>query len=42
VGEWPFLIFGRGVEPFMAGGAVLLTYWAILYWMYRRKLFLRV
>jgi heparan-alpha-glucosaminide N-acetyltransferase len=42
LGEWPFQIFGKGVEPFMAGGAVLLAYWAILYWMYRRKLFLRV
>ena len=41
LGDWPFQIFGTGVEPFMVGGAVLLTYWAILYWMYRRKLFLK-
>ena len=28
--------------PFMTGAAVLLVYWLILFWMYRRKLFLRV
>jgi predicted acyltransferase len=42
LGDWPFQIFGKGVEPFMAGGAVLLTYWVILYWMYKRKLFLKI
>jgi hypothetical protein len=30
------------VEPLMRGLAVLGAYWAILYWMYRKKLFLRV
>ncbi len=42
LGERPFQIFGTGVEPFLAGLAVLLAYWLILFWMYRRKLFLRV
>lgn len=42
LGERPFQIFGTGVEPFMTGGAVLVTYWIILYWMYQRKLFLKV
>ena len=37
-----FQIFGTGYEPFMQGIAVLATYWLILYWMYRRKLFLRI
>jgi predicted acyltransferase len=37
-----FAFFGSGVEPLMRGLAVLGAYWAILYWMYRKKLFLRV
>jgi predicted acyltransferase len=42
LGERPFQIFGMGLEPFLTGMAVLLAYWLILFWMYRRKLFLRV
>src|SRR5712692_1659089 len=42
LGERPFQIFGSGLEPFVQGAAVLLVYWLILFWMYRRKLFLRV
>jgi predicted acyltransferase len=30
------------VEPLMRGLAALLAYWLMLFWMYRRKLFLRV
>jgi predicted acyltransferase len=30
------------LEPFMLGMAVLLGYWLILFWMYRRKVFLRI
>ena len=32
----------RKYEPFVRGIAVLLVYWALLYWMYRRKLFLKI
>jgi predicted acyltransferase len=42
LGQRPFQIFGTGMEPFMMGAAVLLVYWLILFWMYRRKVFLRV
>ena len=42
LGAHAFQVFGTGVEPFLRGMAVLLTYWLILFWMYRRKLFLRV
>ncbi len=42
LGMAPFRIFGPGVEPFMLGAAVLLTYWLMLFWMYRRKLFLKI
>jgi heparan-alpha-glucosaminide N-acetyltransferase len=37
-----FRVFGTGVEPLMVGIAVMLLYWLILFWMYRRKLFLRI
>ena len=37
-----FRVFGTGLEPLMLGITVMLIYWAILYWMYRRKIFLRI
>ncbi len=40
--EAPFRIFGPGLEPLLMGMAILLSYWLILLWMYRRKLFLRI
>jgi len=42
LGRHAFQLFGTGVEPLVRGSAVLLTYWLILLWMYRRKLFLRI
>lgn len=42
LGPHAFEIFGSGVETFVHGAAILLVYWLILFWMYRRKLFLRV
>jgi heparan-alpha-glucosaminide N-acetyltransferase len=33
---------GTAFEPLMRGIAVLLMYWLMLLWMYRRKLFLRI
>jgi heparan-alpha-glucosaminide N-acetyltransferase len=37
-----FQIFGPGLEPLMLGIAVMLIYWLLLYWMYQRKIFLRI
>jgi heparan-alpha-glucosaminide N-acetyltransferase len=37
-----FEFAGAGVAPFMQGLAVLLVFWLMLYWMYRRKVFLRI
>ena len=37
-----FAQFGSGLEPFVQGSAILLVYWLILFWMYRRKLFLKI
>ncbi len=42
LGERPFLVFGTGLYPLILGSAVLLTYWFMLFWMYRRKLFLKI
>jgi len=42
LGAAPFQIFGSAVEPLMRGALQLLTYWLILLWMYRRKVFLRI
>jgi hypothetical protein len=33
---------GDGYEPLFLGATVLLAFWLILLWMYRRKLFLRI
>ena len=37
-----FQLFGTGLDPLMQGIAVLTVFWLILYWMYNRKLFLRI
>jgi predicted acyltransferase len=42
LGQRPFTILGPGLQPLLLGIAVMLTYWLVLYWMYKRKLFLRI
>ena len=42
LGDGIFGVFGAGLQPLMLGILVMLIYWGILYWMYRRKLFLRI
>jgi predicted acyltransferase len=37
-----FQVSGTGLEPLLRGSAVLLMFWLVLYWMYRRKVFLKV
>jgi predicted acyltransferase len=37
-----FKIFGQAYEPLVHGALVLFVMWLLLFWMYRRKLFLRV
>jgi len=37
-----FQFLGVGLEPLLRGIAVLAVYWLVLFWMYRRKLFLKV
>jgi heparan-alpha-glucosaminide N-acetyltransferase len=42
LGQEAFRIFGAAYEPFLQGAAVLILFWLVLYWMYRRRLFLRI
>ena len=37
-----FQILGPGLEPLLLGIAVMLAYWYFLFWMYKRKIFLRI
>jgi predicted acyltransferase len=42
LGERIFQIFGDAYEPLIRGSSILLILWLILFWMYRRKIFLRI
>jgi heparan-alpha-glucosaminide N-acetyltransferase len=42
LGTAPFAVFGPPFEPVLRGAAVLLVFWSILFWMYRRRIFLRI
>jgi heparan-alpha-glucosaminide N-acetyltransferase len=42
LGQHWFDVFGTGIGPFVEGAGILLMYWLILFWMYRRKLFLKI
>jgi heparan-alpha-glucosaminide N-acetyltransferase len=37
-----FEFLGVGLEPLLEGAAVLSCYWHVLFWMYRRRLFLKI
>ncbi|MGB7847935.1 MAG: hypothetical protein WBL63_20150 [Candidatus Acidiferrum sp.] len=42
IGPRAFAIAGTALQPLLEGLAMLVVYWLILYWMYRKKLFLRI
>jgi heparan-alpha-glucosaminide N-acetyltransferase len=42
LGAAPFAIFGPPFVPVLRGFAVLIVFWLILFWMYRRKIFIRL
>jgi heparan-alpha-glucosaminide N-acetyltransferase len=42
LGRGIFQVFGKAYEPLLHGGATLLIMWLLLYWMYRRRLFLKI
>lgn len=37
-----FRILGPGLEPFLLGVTVMGLYWLILYWMFKKRLFIRI
>lgn len=37
-----FSLFGAALAPLMLGIAVMVIYWLTLYWMYQKKLFIRI
>jgi heparan-alpha-glucosaminide N-acetyltransferase len=37
-----FAMLGAGLQPLLEGAAILLIFWLLLFWMYQRKLFLRI
>ena len=41
-GHQPFQIFGPALEPAVLGFVLLSLYLLVLYWMYRRNIFLRI
>jgi heparan-alpha-glucosaminide N-acetyltransferase len=42
LGSQIFAAFGPGAQPLFSGIATLLVYWLMLFWMYRRKVFLKI
>jgi heparan-alpha-glucosaminide N-acetyltransferase len=42
LGAAPFAILGPPFVPVLRGLGVLIVFWLILFWMYRRKIFLRI
>jgi len=42
LGANTFRVFGSAYEPLIHGALVLLVMWLLLFWMYRRKIFLRI
>lgn len=42
VGHRPFAVLGQPFEPVLQGAAILLVFWLVLLWMFRRRLFIRI
>jgi predicted acyltransferase len=42
LGRRPFEILGPALEPLLLGAVILLIYWLVLLWMYRRNIFIRI
>jgi heparan-alpha-glucosaminide N-acetyltransferase len=42
LGTAPFQVLGAPFEPVLRGFGVLLCFWLILFWMYRRRIFVRI
>ncbi|HVQ24970.1 MAG TPA: DUF5009 domain-containing protein, partial [Planctomycetota bacterium] len=42
LGDAPFRVFGDAYRPFVLGATSVLVMWLTLYWLYRRRIFLRL
>jgi predicted acyltransferase len=42
LGAGTFQVFGPAFEQMLRGAGVMLVFWLILFWMYRRKIFLKI
>jgi heparan-alpha-glucosaminide N-acetyltransferase len=42
LGTEPFLVFGPVFQPVLLGIGVLLVFWSILYWMYKKGIFVKI
>jgi len=42
VGHRAFAVLGQPFEPVLQGAAILLVFWLVLLWMYRRRIFVRI
>lgn len=42
LGAETFRVFGAAYQPLLLGGATLAIFWLLLWWMYRRRLFLKI
>ena len=42
LGDTPFKIMGSAYQPLLHGLAMLLVFWLMLFWMYRRRIFLKI
>jgi predicted acyltransferase len=42
LGRAPFAVLGAPFEPVLLGAAVLLVFWLVLWWMYERRVFVRL
>ena len=41
-GRAPFLVLGAHFEHVLLGAAVLVVFWLILHWLYKRRIFVRI
>ena len=41
-GGAPFTVLGPPFEPVLKGAAVIAVFWLVLWWMYRRRIFLKI
>jgi predicted acyltransferase len=42
LGKGIFEAFGKAYEPIATGAVTLVIFWLILFWMYRRRIFIRI